>query len=185
MRLNEISDRPGARKGRQRIGRGLGSGRGGTSGRGHKGQKSRSGVSLLGFEGGQMPIYRRLPKRGFKNIFAKRYDIVNLGQLQAAIERGRLDSKKPITLPILREAGLAGRARDGVRLLAKGELSAKLTIEVSGASKGAVAAVEKAGGKVIVAAVAKGAAGKGDEKAAKKGAGPTLDEGAGDSDAGS
>ncbi len=143
MKLNEISDRPGARKGRKRVGRGLGSGRGGTSGRGHKGQKSRSGVSLLGFEGGQMPIYRRLPKRGFKNIFAKRYDIVNLGQLQAAIERGRLDSKKPITLPILREAGLAGRARDGVRLLAKGELSAKLTIEVSGASKGAVAAVER------------------------------------------
>ena len=192
MRLNEISDRPGAKKGRKRIGRGLGTGQGGTSGRGDKGQKSRSGVSLLGFEGGQMPIYRRLPKRGFKNIFAKRYDILNLGQLQAAIERGKLDSKKPITLPILREAGLAGRARDGVRLLAKGELSAKLTIEVSGASKGAVAAVEKAGGKVTVVAAAKGGAkddgsgaGKGEGEAAEEGAGPAPDEGAGDSDAGS
>ena len=155
MRLNELSDRPGAKKNRKRVGRGLGSGQGGTSGRGDKGQKSRSGVSLLGFEGGQMPIYRRLPKRGFKNIFAKHYDILNVGRLQAAIERGKLDSKKPITLPILREAGLAGRARDGVRLLAKGELSTKLTIEVSGASKGAVAAVEKAGGKIIVVAKAK------------------------------
>jgi large subunit ribosomal protein L15 len=173
MRLNEISDRPGARRGRKRVGRGLGSGQGGTSGRGDKGQKSRSGVSLQGFEGGQMPIYRRLPKRGFNNIFAKRYNILNVGQLQAAIDAGKLDSKKPITVPILREAGLVGRARDGVRLLAKGGLSAKLTIEVSGASKGAVAAVEKAGGKVTIAAPVKS-----DDAAAKKGGKAAPEEGA-------
>ncbi len=152
MNLNQLSDRAGARSGRKRIGRGSGSGRGGTAGRGNKGQNSRSGVALKGFEGGQMPLNRRLPKRGFKNIFAKRYDILNLGQLQAAVERGKLDSKKPVTIPILRDAGLVGGKGDGVRLLAKGELSTKLVIEVTGASKAAVAAVERAGGSITLTA---------------------------------
>lgn len=150
MRLNEISDRPGAKKARKRVGRGLGSGQGGTSGRGDKGQKSRSGVSLLGFEGGQMPIYRRLPKRGFNNIFRKHFAEVNLGRLQKAIDEGKLDPKAPITADLLREAGLVGRIRDGVRLLAKGEIKAKVTMRVAGASKAAIAAVEKAGGTVEI-----------------------------------
>ncbi len=150
MRLNELSDNPGSRKTRKRIGRGQGSGKGGTSGRGHKGQKSRSGVSLLGFEGGQMPLYRRLPKRGFNNIFRKEFAEVNIGRLQTAIDAGKLDAKKPLTMVLLSEAGLVTQMRDGVRLLGKGELTAKVEIEVSGASKTALAAVEKAGGKVTV-----------------------------------
>lgn len=172
MRLNELQDKPGARKVGKRLGRGIGSGKGSTSGRGTKGQKSRSGVSLLGFEGGQMPLYRRLPKRGFHNPFAKDYAVVNLGRLQKAIDAGKLDVKKTVDGDVLRTAGLAGKSRDGIRLLAKGEIKAPLTIEVAGASAAAVAAVEKAGGKVVIAAnkPAKAKAdGKGDEKSAAKG----------------
>ncbi len=150
MKLNEISDRPGARKGRTRVGRGWGSGKGKTCGRGTKGQGARSGVAMKGFEGGQMPLHRRLPKRGFHNIFRKVYAPLNLGRLQAAIDAGKLDSKKPITIATLRESGVVGRVKDGVRLLAQGTLTSKLTIEVSGASQAAVAAVEKAGGKVVI-----------------------------------
>ena len=150
MKLNQLSGRPGARRARKRVGRGIGSGKGKTAGRGHKGQKARSGVALKGFEGGQMPLHRRLPKRGFRNLFRKHYAVVNLGRLQAAIDRGRLDSKKTVTIPMLQMAGLVGRAQHGVRLLAKGKLTAKLTIEVTGASKAALAAVEKAGGKAVV-----------------------------------
>ncbi len=173
MRLNELRDTAGARKGRKRLGRGAGSGRGGTSGRGHKGQKSRSGISLAGFEGGQMPLYRRLPKRGFHNPFRKEYAEVNLGRLQKAIDAGKLDAKAPVDEKALRTAGLVNKARDGVRLLAKGEIKARLTIEVTGASKTAVAAVEKAGGKVILPRAVPGAKDKkaeGKGKAAKRAA---------------
>ncbi len=152
MKLNELSDNKGARKKAMRVGRGIGSGKGKTAGRGQKGQKSRSGVSLRGFEGGQMPLYRRLPKRGFTNIFRKHFAEVNLGRLQKAIDEGKLDPKAPITAALLREAGLVGRIRDGVRLLAKGEIKAKVTMQVAGASKAAVAAVEKAGGTVEIPA---------------------------------
>lgn len=148
MRLNELQDRPGARQARKRVGRGMGSGRGKTATRGQKGQKSRSGVAIKGFEGGQMPIHMRLPKRGFKNIFAKRYAVVNLGRIQAAIEAKKLNAKKPITIEVLGAAGLVGKVRDGVRLLAKGELKDKASFEVTGASAAAVAAVEKLGGSV-------------------------------------
>ncbi len=151
MRLNELNSGAGSRKTRKRVGRGIGTGKGRTCGRGQKGQKSRSGVSIKGFEGGQMPIYRRLPRRGFHNPFRKRFQVVNLGRLQKAVEAGRLDAAKPVTLAALREAGLVTKPRDGVRLLAKGELKSPLTIEVTGASKAAVTAVEKAGGKVVVA----------------------------------
>ena len=150
MRLNELSDNKGAKKNRIRVARGLGSGKGKTGGRGMKGQKSRSGVSLVGKEGGQMPLYRRLPKRGFKNNFRKRFNAVNVGRLQTAIDQGSLDAKKPIDAKALLEAGVIRRVHDGVRLLAKGELKAKLTIEVAGASKAAIAAVETAGGTVTV-----------------------------------
>ncbi len=150
MRLNELSDNTGARKARIRVGRGAGSGKGKTAGRGVKGQKSRSGVAIKGFEGGQMPIHRRLPKRGFKNIFAKDYVTVNIGRLQTAIDAKKLDAGKPITAEVLKEAGVIRRIKNGIRLLAKGELTAKLTLEVVGASKAAVEAVEKAGGKVTV-----------------------------------
>ena len=155
MRLNELSDHAGARRKATRVGRGIGSGVGKTSGRGHKGQKSRSGVALKGFEGGQMPLDRRLPKRGFNNIHGTHPEIVNLGRLQTAVDRGRVDSQKPVTISILQEAGLIGRARDGVRLLAKGELSAKLVIEVTGASSAAITAVEKVGGSVTTMGKAK------------------------------
>ncbi len=155
MRLNELQDRPGARQARKRVGRGMGSGRGKTATRGHKGQKSRSGVAIKGFEGGQMPIHMRLPKRGFKNIFGKRYAVVNLGRVQAAIDAKRLDAKKPITIEVLGAAGLVGKVRDGVRLLAKGELKDKASFEVTGASSAAVAAVEKLGGSVKLAAAEK------------------------------
>lgn len=150
MKLNELRDNLGATKSRKRVGRGIGSGKGKTGGRGHKGQKSRSGVSLLGFEGGQMPLYRRLPKRGFKNPFSKNFAEINIGKLQSAINGGKLDGKKNIDGTVLLEAGLISKSKDGVKLLAKGELKAKLTIEVAGASKAAIAAVEKAGGKVTV-----------------------------------
>ncbi len=150
MRLNELADNKGARKSRMRVGRGIGSGKGKTAGAGQKGQKSRTGVAIKGFEGGQMPLHRRLPKGGFKNIFRKEYAALNLGRLQTAIDAGKLDGKKPITIEALRSAGAVGRVRDGVRLLGKGELTSKVTIEVSGASKTAVEAVEKAGGKVVI-----------------------------------
>ncbi len=154
MRLNELRDNPGAFKARKRIGRGIGSGTGKTGGRGVKGQKSRSGVSLLGFEGGQMPLYRRLPKRGFKNPFSKDFSVVNLGRLQAAIDDGKLDSKKTIDEAVLIAAGITGKSKDGIKLLAKGDLKDKLTIDVAGASRAAIEAVEKAGGKVTVKAAA-------------------------------
>jgi large subunit ribosomal protein L15 len=148
MRLNEIHDNEGARKPRMRVGRGEGSGKGKTAGRGVKGQKSRSGVSLIGFEGGQMPIYRRTPKRGFNNIFAKKLEIVNLGRLQKAIDEKKFDAKATVNVETLAAAGLIRGNKDGVRILAKGELKASLTCEVTGASKSAVAAIEKAGGSV-------------------------------------
>lgn len=150
MKLNRIADRPGARRSKKRVGRGSSSGLGKTAGRGVKGAKARAGVSIHGFEGGQMPLYMRLPKRGFNNIFARDFAEVNLGRIQAAVAAGKLDPKAKVTHDTLAAAGLARRARDGVRLLAKGELTAKLDIEVAGASKAAIAAVEKAGGKVAV-----------------------------------
>ena len=151
MRLNELKDNPGARRPRTRVGRGIGSGKGKRSGRGDKGQKSRSGVSLLGFEGGQMPLYRRLPKRGFSNKrFRKNYAEVNVGRLQKAIDAKKLDAAQTVTQETLRAAGLVTGRCDGVRLLAKGEIEAKVTIEVSGASAAAIAAVAKAGGKVVL-----------------------------------
>ena len=150
MRLNEINERSGARKSRKRVGRGMGSGTGKTSGRGHNGQKSRSGVSLLGFEGGQMPLYRRLPKRGFKNPFSKDHAELTLASLERAIGNGKIDAKKPINEEMLRAVGIVRKSRHGVRLLATGELKSKVTIEVTGATKGAIAAVEKAGGSVSV-----------------------------------
>jgi large subunit ribosomal protein L15 len=153
MRLNEISDRPGATKAKKRLGRGPGSGLGKTSGRGVKGQKARSGVAIKGFEGGQMPLHRRLPKRGFNNIFANRYNELNLGRIQAAVDSGRLDGKKPITIEALKQAGLIKSARDGVRLLGQGELKAKLTFEITGASASAIKAVEAAGGSVTLKSI--------------------------------
>lgn len=151
MKINELRDNDGARKARTRVGRGIGSGKGKTSGSGMKGQKSRSGVAINGFEGGQMPIYRRLPKRGFKSLNKGDFQVLNIGRLQQAIDAKKLDAKKPITVETLVEAGVVGKVVDGVRLLAKGELTAKVDITVTGASKGAIEAVEKAGGKVTVA----------------------------------
>ena len=153
MKLNEVKDNPGATRNAKRIGRGVGSGTGKTSGSGHKGQKARSGVSINGFEGGQMPIHRRLPKRGFNNIFRKKYAVVNLGRLQAAVDAGKLDAKKPVDAAALVGAGVISKVRDGVRILAKGELtSKKVEIHAAGASKAAAEAVEKMGGKIIVPA---------------------------------
>ena len=151
MKLNELRDNSGARKAAMRVGRGIGSGKGKTAGSGHKGQKARSGVAINGFEGGQMPLYQRLPKRGFNSRNRKDYQLLNIGRLQKAIDAGKLDTKSPITVDALVEAGVVGKVVDGVRLLAKGELKAKVDITVTGASKGAVEAVEKAGGKVTVA----------------------------------
>lgn len=151
MKLNELSDNSGARKSAMRVGRGIGSGKGKTAGSGHKGQKARSGVAINGFEGGQMPLYQRLPKRGFNSRNRKDFQVVNIGRLQSAIDAGKLDAKSPITVEALVQAGVIGKVVDGVRLLAKGELKAKVDITVTGASKGAIAAVEKAGGKVTVA----------------------------------
>ena len=150
MKLNELSDNDGARKTRKRVGRGIGSGSGKTGGRGQKGQKSRSGVAIKGFEGGQMPLYRRVPKRGFVNIFRKNYAEVNVGRLQQAIDANKLDAKKTIDGKALLASGIVRRMGDGVRLLANGELNTKITIEVAGASKVAVELVEKAGGKVVI-----------------------------------
>lgn len=158
-KLNDLRDNDGARYKFKRVGRGIGSGKGKTSGRGVKGQGSRTGVALMGFEGGQMPIYRRLPKRGFNKPFALEFAEVNLGRLQAAIEAGKVDAGKTIDAAALKAAGLVGNVRDGVRLLARGELKTKVTIEVAGASKAAVEAVEKLGGSVKVAEAAVAAEG--------------------------
>ena len=154
MKLNEIRENDGATRNRKRVGRGIGSGRGKTSGAGHKGQKARSGVAIKGFEGGQMPIHRRLPKRGFNNIFRKDYVEVNLGRIQAAVDAGKLDSKKPVDAATLVAAGVISKARDGVRILGKGELKAKVELHAAGASQTAIAAVEKAGGKIVLPPVA-------------------------------
>ncbi len=153
MKLHELAGRPGARKIRRRKGRGIGSGKGKTAGRGGKGQTARSGVRIKGFEGGQMPLHRRLPKRGFKNtMFARKFNEVNLGPVQAAIDAGLLDAAGKIDAAALVKAGLIRRAKDGVRLLGSGEIKAKVTFSVYGASKSAVAAVEKAGGSVEILA---------------------------------
>ncbi len=151
MRLNEIRDNAGATKNRKRVGRGIGSGTGKTSGAGQKGQKSRSGVSLLGFEGGQMPLYRRLPKRGFNNPFSKNFAELSTGKLQKAIDAGKIDAKGTITAVELLAAGTVRKSKDGVRLLNKGELTSKVQLDITYASKGAIEAVEKAGGSVTVA----------------------------------
>ena len=148
MKLNELRDNPGARKSRVRVGRGIGSGVGKTAGRGQKGQTSRSGVSIFGFEGVQMPLHMRLPKRGFNNIFAKDYAEVNLGAIQKLVDAGKLDAKGTIDHAALKAAGLARGGKDGVRLLGKGDFSAKLAFRVAGVSKGAREAVEKAGGSI-------------------------------------
>ena len=153
MKLNQISDNGGARKGRMRVGRGVGSGKGKTAGRGQKGAKARSGVSINGFEGGQMPLHMRIPKRGFNNIFAKDYAEVNLGLIQKMIDAGKLDVSGVVDHAALKAAGLARGGKHGVRLLAKGELTTKVSFKVAGASKGAVAAVEKLGGAVEVTVV--------------------------------
>ena len=156
MKLHELAGRAGSRKVRKRIGRGIGSGKGKTGGRGGKGQTARSGVRIKGFEGGQMPLHRRLPKRGFRNTkFALKLNEINLGRLQEAIDAGKLDTAGKIDAEALVKAGILRRAKDGVRLLGRGEIKAKLNIEVHGASKSAIAAVEKAGGTVKILAPAK------------------------------
>ena len=153
MKLNEIKDNEGARHRKMRVGRGIGSGKGKTAGRGQKGQKSRSGVAIKGFEGGQMPLHMRIPKRGFNNIFAKDFDAVNLGMIQKFIDAKKLDASATIDQAALRAAGLSRGGKDGVRILAKGELTSKISISVAGASKGAIEAIEKAGGKVDILVV--------------------------------
>jgi len=174
MKLNDLRDNKGARKGRVRVGRGIGSGLGKTAGRGQKGQKSRSGVAVWGFEGGQMPLHMRLPKRGFNNIFAKDYAEVNVGAVQKALDAGRLEAKGVIDHDALKAAGLARGGKDGVRLLGKGELKSKLSFRVAGVSAGARQAIEGAGGSVelieVVPAAEKAAAKKGTVKAAAKAA---------------
>jgi large subunit ribosomal protein L15 len=152
MKLNELANKDGATRKRFRIGRGIGSGKGKTGGRGGKGQTARSGVRIKGFEGGQMPLHRRLPKRGFNNIFALKLNEINLGRVQAAIDKGKLDAGSPIDAAALVKAGVLRRARDGVRLLGGGEFKAKASFSVYGASKSAVEAVEKAGGSVTILA---------------------------------
>ena len=152
MKLNEIADNPGAIKNKKRVGRGIGSGKGKTAGRGVKGQKARAGVAVKGFEGGQMPMHRRLPKRGFHNLFARELNEVNLDRIQAALDSGKLKSDKAIDVAVLVESGVCSSPRDGVKILGRGELKAKLSFEVAGASKSAVAAIEKAGGSVKILA---------------------------------
>ena len=149
MELHTLTDNKGATRNRKRVGRGVGSGIGKTSGSGHKGQKARSGVAIKGFEGGQMPIHRRLPKRGFVNIFRKVFVEVNIGNIQKSIDAGRIDAKKPVDVKVLQSAGLVGKSKDGVRLLGSGTISAKLEVHVEGASTSAISAIEKAGGSVI------------------------------------
>ena len=171
MKLNEINDNEGARHRRMRVGRGIGSGKGKTAGRGQKGQKSREGVSINGFEGGQMPLHMRLPKRGFNNIFAKDYAEVNLGAIEKAVAAGKLSTDGVIDHAALKAVGLARGGVDGVRLLGKGAFSTKASFKVAGASKGAVAAVEAAGGSVevivVVPAAEKAAAKKNSKRDAK------------------
>lgn len=154
MRLNDLRDNPGATKSRKRVGRGPGSGVGKMGGRGIKGQKSRSGVAIKGYEGGQMPLYQRLPKRGFNKPNRKSFAVVNLGLIQKFVDAGKLDNKATITEDALIASGLVRRKLDGIRVLAKGDISTKLSLEVSGASKSAIAAVEKAGGQLTVTAAA-------------------------------
>ena len=174
MKLNEIKDNAGARKGRMRVGRGIGSGKGKTAGRGQKGQKSREGVSINGFEGGQMPLHMRIPKRGFNNIFAKDYAEVNLGQIEKLVQAGKLDAKGTIDHAALKAAGVGRGGKHGVRILAKGDFTTKLSFTVAGVSKSAREAIEKAGGSVdvieVVPAAEKAAAKKGKTLAAKKAA---------------
>ena len=171
MNLNDIRDNPGARKDRTRVGRGIGSGLGKTAGRGQKGAKSRSGVSVFGFEGGQMPLHMRLPKRGFNNIFAKDYAEVNVGAIQKAIDSGRFNAEGTIDQAALQASGLSRGGKDGVRLLGKGSLSAKLAFRVAGASAGARKAIEEAGGSIelieVVPASEKAAAKKNSVKKRK------------------
>ena len=155
MKLSDIADNAGSRKKRMRVGRGIGSGKGKTAGRGGKGQTARSGVRIKGFEGGQMPLHRRLPKRGFNNIFRLDFAEINLDRLQQAIDAKLVDVKETVTIESLVKSGVIRRAKDGLRLLGRGELTAKIAIEVHGASKSAVAAVEKAGGTVKILAPAK------------------------------
>ncbi|EGP06754.1 MAG: 50S ribosomal protein L15 [Afipia sp.] len=166
MKLNEIADNAGSRKKRMRVGRGIGSGKGKQAGRGGKGQTARSGVRIKGFEGGQMPLHRRLPKRGFNNIFALDLTEVNLDRLQEAIDAKKLDAGATVNAEALVKSGILRRSKDGVRLLGRGELKSKLTVEVYGATKSAIAAVEKAGGSVKILAPAKDAAAQ--KAAAKK-----------------
>lgn len=148
MKLNELTDNPGASKDRIRVGRGIGSGKGKTGGRGVKGQKARTGVAIKGFEGGQMPLHRRLPKRGFHNPFSTDYNEVNIGRIQQAVDAGKLDVQNPVTLDALIAAGVVAKPRDGVKILGQGEIKAKLSFEVAAASKGAIAAIQGAGGTI-------------------------------------
>lgn len=150
MKLNEIADNPGASQSPMRVGRGIGSGKGKTCGRGVKGQKARTGVAIKGFEGGQMPLHRRLPKRGFRNPFTINYNEVNLGRIQAAVDAGKLDPAASVTIESLIAAGVCGKPRDGVKILGKGALAARLAFEVAAASKSAVAAIEGAGGSIVL-----------------------------------
>ena len=150
MRLNEISDNEGATKDRKRVGRGAGSGTGKTSGRGHKGQKSRAGATINGFEGGQMPIYRRLPKRGFKNSFRKQYRIVNVDDIQKAIDAGKIKAGAELDAKSLQDFGIVGKGKSGIRVLGRGKINVAVNLYVAGASKTAITAIEKAGGKVTV-----------------------------------
>ena len=150
MKLNEIRDNDYARKNRKRVGRGIGSGTGKTSGKGHKGQKSRSGVAIKGFEGGQMPLHRRLPKHGFNNIFRKEYSIIGLDIIQNAIDSGKIDHKKPINAKVLKENGVITRVKDGIKLLGNGSIKSEIDIEVAAASASAKKAIEKVNGKISI-----------------------------------
>ncbi len=152
MKLNQITDNPGALKSRMRVGRGIGSGKGKTCGRGVKGQKARTGVTIKGFEGGQMPLHRRLPKRGFWNPFATRYNEVNLDRVQSAVDAGKLDASAKVTIESLIDAGVCSKRHDGAKILGKGALRAQLAFEVAAASKSAVAAIESAGGSILLLA---------------------------------
>ncbi|BCW88954.1 50S ribosomal protein L15 [Alphaproteobacteria bacterium SO-S41] len=161
MKLNELKGQPGSHKRSKRLGRGIGSGKGKTSGKGVKGQKARSGIAIHGFEGGQMPLHMRMPKRGFNNIFAREFSIVNVGDVQKALDAGRLEAGVLLNAEVLNKAGLTSKAKDGIRLLARGELKANVSFEVAHASATAVAAVEKAGGTVKVTGVKAKAPNKG------------------------
>ena len=150
MRLNEIRDNPYSKHNKKRVGRGIGSGKGKTSGKGHKGQKARSGVAIKGFEGGQMPLHRRLPKHGFNNIFRKQYTIIGLDDLQKAIDEGKIDNKKIINAKVLKDNGVINRIKDGIKLLGNGSINSKIEIEVTAASSSAKKAIEKVNGKISI-----------------------------------